>query len=97
MRTIVVTPPLSTPEVKTLGDLGRHVRHRRTKSGLRIDDAAALCGVASGSMSKLENGQVGMSTDKLLRILDGLGLVLMVVPREDVGELLASHRETPSK
>lgn len=93
MRTIVITPPPDTPEVLTLEDLGRHVRHRRTQSGLRLDDAAALCGVASGSMSKLENGQSGLATDKLLQILDGLGLALIVVPREDAAALLADWRK----
>lgn len=97
MRTIVVTPSPGTPEVRTLEDLGQHVRHRRTQSGLRLDDAAALCGVASGTMSKLENGQVGLATDKLLRILDGLGLALLVVPREEAPEFLADRRKPASE
>lgn len=97
MRTIVISPPPDTPEVRTLEDLGRQVRHRRTQSRLRLDDAAALCGVASGSMSKLENGQSGLAADKLLRILDGLGLALIVVAREDAAGLLAEWRKPTSE
>jgi len=44
-------------------------------------------------MSKLENGQSGLATDKLLRILDGLGLALIVVPRENAAALLADLRK----
>jgi hypothetical protein len=33
-------------------------------------------------MSRLENGQGSVRLDKALAILDGLGLALMVVPKE---------------
>ena len=63
--------------------IGHAVRVRRTESGLRIDDAAALCGVSVGLLSRLENGKpVGL--DKLLKVLDGLGLSLLLVTKEDL-------------
>jgi hypothetical protein len=33
-------------------------------------------------MSRLENGQGSVRLDKALAVLDGLGLMLMVVPKE---------------
>lgn len=71
-----------------MAELGKLVRHRRASSGLRVDDTAALCGISSGSMSKLENGKQGIATDKLLQILDGLGLAMLLVPREDAAAIL---------
>jgi hypothetical protein len=63
-------------------DLGPVVRERRKSQSLRIDDAAALIGVSVDLMSRLENGQGSVRLDKALAVLDGLGLSLMVLPKE---------------
>jgi transcriptional regulator with XRE-family HTH domain len=82
--------------------LGALVRQRRRSQHLRIDDAAGLLGVSVDLMSRLENGQGTVRLDKAMAILDGLGLTLMVVPREHPwvrqAEAAASSRapeETP--
>ncbi|HZD54282.1 MAG TPA: helix-turn-helix transcriptional regulator [Woeseiaceae bacterium] len=67
--------------VSSLSDLGRIVREQRRASGLRIDDAAALCGVSVDLLSRLENGHSGVGTARLLKVLDGLGLAIMVVDK----------------
>jgi transcriptional regulator with XRE-family HTH domain len=64
------------------GALGAVVRQRRRLQSLRIDDAASLLGVSVDLMSRLENGQGTVRLDKAMAILDGLGLALMVVPKE---------------
>jgi len=64
------------------GALGPLVRQRRRAQQLRIDDAASLLGVSQDLMSRLENGQGTVRLDKALAILDGLGLALLVVPKE---------------
>lgn len=64
------------------GALGPLVRQRRRSQKLRIDDAAALLGVSVDLMSRLENGQGSVRLDKALAVLDGLGLALLVVPKE---------------
>jgi hypothetical protein len=58
---------------------------------LRIDDAAALCFVSSNLMSRLENGRP-VTVDKLLKVPDGLGLRMLVVPTGDA-VLLKSELE----
>lgn len=63
-------------------DLGPVVRKRRKSQSLRIDDAAGLLGVSVDLMSRLENGQGSVRLDKALAVLDGLGLTLMVLPKE---------------
>ncbi len=74
----------SETALTNLQDLGRVIREKRKSSGLRIDDAAALCGVSVDLLSRLENGTSGVATDRLLKVLDGLGLGLLVLEK---GEL----------
>ena len=62
--------------------LGPVVRERRKSQSLRIDDAAGLLGVSVDLMSRLENGQGSVRLDKALAVLDGLGLTLMVLPKD---------------
>ncbi len=66
----------------TASELGPVVRERRKSQSLRIDDAAGLIGVSVDLMSRLENGQGSVRLDKALAVLDGLGLTLMVLPKD---------------
>lgn len=75
----------------SLPSLGARIRARRKASRLRIDDAAALCGVSVDLLSRLENGKSGVGTERLLAVLKGLGLVLLVVERERLADLLPAH------
>jgi len=63
-------------------DFGPVVRTRRREQSLRIDDAASLCGVSVDLLSRLENGKGSVRLDKLLTVLDALGLALVVGPKE---------------
>lgn len=76
--------------VHTLQDLGRLVRAQRRASGLRIDDAAALCGVSVDLLSRLENGRSGVSSDRVLKVLDGLGLALLILDKAKVAKILTA-------
>lgn len=68
--------------LKSASELGPVVRERRKSQALRIDDAAGLLGVSVDLMSRLENSQGSVRLDKALTVLDGLGLALMVLPKE---------------
>lgn len=72
--------------VLSLAELGQRIRAKRKTSGLRIDDAAALCGVSVDLLSRLENGKSGVATDRVLKVLDGLGLVMLVLSKEAVAK-----------
>lgn len=74
--------PLTPQEIRKLEDLGQLVRNQRALAKLRIDDAAALSFVSSDLLSRLENGRP-VTTDKLLKVLDGLGLRMLVMPAGD--------------
>ena len=79
----------ASPLIRSLADLGKGVRNRRAQTKLRIDDAAALCLVSSDLLSRLENGKP-VTVDKLLRVLDGLGLRMLVLPSGDVPHIAAA-------
>ena len=80
----------SETSVHTLQDLGRLVREQRRASGLRIDDAAALCGVSVDLLSRLENGRSGVSSDRVLKVLDGLGLAMLIIDKAKVTKILSA-------
>lgn len=79
-RSISIVP---TPEQKgplTTKLLGEFVRAKRTQAGLRIDDAAQLCGVSVETISKIETAKSGVRVESLFRVLTGLGIQLRVNP-----------------
>ncbi len=77
-------PPSPPPELLRITDtgaLGPAIRARRRAQSLRIDDAASLSGVSVDLLSRLENGKGSVRLDKLLAVLDGLGLALLLGPK----------------
>ena len=89
-------PPLpnstnpATPLLVEPGALGRAVRAQRLAAGLRIDDAAALCGVSVTVLSRLENAASGITTKSLFKVLDGLGLTLLIFDKLETSQVLAA-------
>ena len=61
--------------------LGTAIRARRKALGLRIDDAAALVGLSVDVLSRMETGK-GVRLDSVLKVLDGLGLVLLLARKD---------------
>lgn len=87
-RTFVVPAHRDVELVTDKATLGRMVRAARTKQELRIDDAAALCGVSVALLSALEgDAERSVKLDKLLTILDGLGLALLVTDKKRAREI----------
>ena len=73
--------PLPIPAAQVMVDadtLGRFIRAVRTQSGMGIHEAAAFCGVAVSTMSKLEraNGDVRLSS--ILQVCRMLGISLTI-------------------
>jgi len=90
-RTITPQTLPEQPTIETVAEFGAFIRSMRTQLGLRIDDAAALCGVSVALLSALENGKPrSVGLDKALNIARELGLAILAVPRADLPEAL--HR-----
>ena len=67
--------------------IGPVVRACRKAQGIRQDDAAGSIGVSENFLGKIERGGESVYWGKLFRVLDGLGIRVMV----DVPESVAAH------
>jgi transcriptional regulator with XRE-family HTH domain len=75
--------------------LGALVRNRRLEQAMRIDDAADLLGVSASVLSRLENGHP-VGSDRLLRVLEGFGLIMLVLPKNESTTALRALNEPTS-
>jgi y4mF family transcriptional regulator len=73
-------------QVTTAADIGAAIRKKRKDDGLRLTDAAALCGVGYRFMSDLENGKETAQIGKVLQVLKALGLDMVIKSRKWPGE-----------
>lgn len=74
---------LSTPDLnENLSSvlLGKAIRARRTESKLRLEDAAALCGVSKQTLTNVERGEGTSQMNLVLQICSGLGIKLRILP-----------------
>jgi transcriptional regulator with XRE-family HTH domain len=58
--------------------LGLAIRKRRKQSHIRIDDAAALCGISVSTLSAMENGSRPARIDTILHVMSKLGMCLQI-------------------
>jgi transcriptional regulator with XRE-family HTH domain len=56
-------------------NLGQRLRELRTRNAWRIADVSRLTGLASSTISKVENGRMSLTYDKLQQLAHGLSLV----------------------
>lgn len=82
--------PVKTPNLNqtlTAELLGEFIKARRTQSNLRLEDAAALCGVAKDTLMKIEHGQATCKLESVLQVCSGLGITIQIKPwNEEVHE-----------
>ncbi len=62
-------------------ELGRQIRERRKSLGLTQDALADLARCSPRFVRALETGKPGVRLDKVLDVLDALGLELHLTPR----------------
>lgn len=78
------TPNLLQPLTAKL--IGEIIKARRTQSDLRLEDAAALCGVAKDTLMKIEHGQSTCQLGSVLHICSGLGINIYVEPWDNTSD-----------
>ena len=89
-RTITQQPLPESPVVDSIEAFGAFIRSLRTQQQLRIDDAAALCGVSVQLLSDLENGKRSVGLDKALAIARQMGLSLLAVPKSELPQTISA-------
>jgi transcriptional regulator with XRE-family HTH domain len=88
-RKITRQPFPSSPVVDSPESFGAFIRSLRTQQQLRIDDAAALCGVSVQLLSDLENGRRSVGLNKALAVAKQLGLSLLAIPESGLPQTIA--------
>lgn len=68
--------------------LGAVVRATRKAQKIRQDDAAGSIGVSENFLGKIERGADGVQWGKLFRVLQGLGVRVMLEVPDDVAKRL---------
>lgn len=71
-------PTPTSIELASAKDLGAAIRDARKTMALRQAEAALLCGVGIRYLSDLENGKETVRLGPALKVIAGLGLVLMI-------------------
>ncbi|MGQ4878514.1 helix-turn-helix transcriptional regulator [Billgrantia sp. LNSP4103-1] len=72
--------PLATP-IRHSEDLGKLVRQLRTEQGLLQIDLAGLAGTGNRFIVDLERGKPTLQLQKVLDVLDLMGLEVVVRPK----------------
>ena len=74
-------PPKSPVIIQTSADVGKLVRTLRREQGLLQLDLAGLCNTGIRFVGDLERGKPTLQLQKVLNMLDLLGLEVQVVPK----------------
>jgi len=61
--------------------IGRQIRERRRSLKLTQEDLANLAGCSPRFLREVEGGKPGVRLDKLLDVVEALGLELQITPR----------------
>lgn len=69
----------------SLEHLGQLIRTTRKAQGLRLSDAAGLCGVSMRFLSELENGRDTCSMRRVMQVCQTLGIDLYAQRRDGGG------------
>ena len=66
----------AAPSAPPLDGPARALRQARISQGLSLRDLSARTGMPYSTLSKLENGKMGLTYDKLIKLAQGLGIDL---------------------
>ncbi len=67
-------------DVKTIGNL---IRKARKKQKFTQSEAAGFLNVGTRFLSDLENGKPTVQLEKALKVLEGVGFTVLVVPKSN--------------
>lgn len=63
--------------------LGEFIRARRTQAGMGIHAAAAFCGVAVDTLTKIEKARGDVQLSSIFKVCQMLGITLKIEPWEE--------------
>ena len=81
--------------ISNTADLGHVIRAARKAQGLRLDDAAAFAGVGTVFAGDVERGKPTVQLGRVLRLLEQLGLRLIIDAPDAITAAQARKRPVP--
>ena len=79
VQKLIIRFPLLNPQPLLDAEaLGAFVRARRNQTGMGIHEAAAFCGVAVGTMQKIETASGDVKLSSILTVCKMLGISLNI-------------------
>jgi len=98
-------PPFGVPRELGLQtpsgpNLGQRLRELRTRNRWRISDVSEMTGLAASTISKVENGRMSLTYDKLQQLATGLSLDLSELftdPKRPENPVVATARRSMGK
>ncbi len=63
-------------KISATEDIGRIIKQKRKADGLTLEQAAAVSGVSYAFLSALENGKETVRLNKVLQVIECLGIEL---------------------
>ena len=89
MKTLKPTARPEHPAVADPKALGKFVRAARTAAGLTIEQAADLIGIHKDTLSNLENGKGTVGISIVFRVMNELGLAMLVAQKPEAEALVS--------
>lgn len=77
--------------------LGRRIRSERQSREWTLTDLARRCGVSAATLSKVENGRMGLGYENLIRVADGLGIPVTELFETEAGTAEGGRRSLTAK
>jgi transcriptional regulator with XRE-family HTH domain len=74
----------SAPLRDSIASIGSVIRATRKAAGLTLVDAAALIGIAKQTLGDLERGRSSVGIHIVLKVLNDLGLGIVVAPKKEI-------------
>ena len=73
-KKIKIPKPPEFEKISNEVEFGNLIRYKRTKIGLTVVKAAALCNISDTTLTKLENGYLGTRLSTALKVAKMLGI-----------------------
>jgi len=81
-KKVVPLPLPPNQELRSAELLGHFIRARRTQAGLSIHDAADFCGIAVGTLDKIERATGDVRLSNVLTACSLLGITISIEVKE---------------
>ncbi len=71
-------------KLRTTAEIGKLVRETRKKQGISQEQLAGVAGTGTRLISDLENGKGTLQVDKMIKVVEALGLGIYALNRQEV-------------